>query len=308
MARPKRDGLLYFPMDTDFFYADRRIRALKTRFGSDGIVLYIYLLTEIYREGYYTRWNSDSIDSAMDELGFTEGLIEQVMTFLVSRSLLVKINTLADSDTIITSPGIQKRYQEAAKSLRRDVIVNEDIWLLSEEETASFIKYKINSDKCSKNSDKSRKNSDKCSKNPLKEKEREIETKVKEKPAAEKRPPTAEQMIEDRRFPEAVDAVVREWVKYKIEKRQGYKEIGLRNFLSQVSNNVARYGEKAVVDLMRYCMSQNWQGVIWDRLSAGQNVGDGRPQVKKNSFHNFTQRDNDYAAIQKALERKTFGE
>ena len=88
MARPKRDGLLYFSLDTDFFYADRRIRALKSRFGSDGIVLYIYLLTEIYREGYYTRWNTDSIESAMDELGFTEGLIEQIMTFLVSLSLI----------------------------------------------------------------------------------------------------------------------------------------------------------------------------------------------------------------------------
>lgn len=268
MARPKRDGLLYFSLDTDFFYADRRIRALKSRFGSDGIVLYIYLLTEIYREGYYTRWNTDSIESAMDELGFTEGLIEQIMTFLVSRSLLMKVSILAGSDTVITSPGIQKRYQEAAKSLRRDVIVNREIWLLNEDETALFIKFDSNSDKPSSNPDKSSKNESNYSKNPLKEnKTNKSKDKNKENKTAEKPPPpTASQMISERSFSPEVDASVREWVKYKIEKRQGYKPTGLRNFLSQVENNVQKYGAEAVARLIHFCMSNNWQGVIWERI------------------------------------------
>ena len=267
MARPKRDGLLYFSLDTDFFYADRRIRALKSRFGSDGIVLYIYLLTEIYREGYYTRWNTDSIESAMDELGFTEGLIEQIMTFLVSRSLLMKVSILAGSDTVITSPGIQKRYQEAAKSLRRDVVVNREIWLLNEDETASFIKFDSNPDKSSINPDKSSKNESNYSENPLKEnKINESKDKNKEKKTEKPPPPTANQMISERSFSPEVDASVREWVKYKIEKRQGYKPTGLRNFLSQVENNVQKYGAEAVARLIHYCMSNNWQGVIWDRI------------------------------------------
>lgn len=268
MARPKRDGLLYFSLDTDFFYADRRIRALKSRFGSDGIVLYIYLLTEIYREGYYTRWNTDSIESAMDELGFTEGLIEQIMTFLVSRSLLMKVSILAGSDAVITSPGIQKRYQEAAKSLRRDVIVNREIWLLNEDETASFIKFDNNPDKSSINQDKSSKNESNYSENPLKEnKINKSKDKNKEKKTTEKPPPpTASQMISERSFSPEVDASVREWVKYKIEKRQGYKPTGLRNFLSQVENNVQKYGAEAVARLIHFCMSNNWQGVIWERI------------------------------------------
>lgn len=268
MARPKRDGLLYFSLDTDFFYADRRIRALKSRFGSDGIVLYIYLLTEIYREGYYTRWNTDSIESAMDELGFTEGLIEQIMTFLVSRSLLMKVSILAGSDTVITSPGIQKRYQEAAKSLRRDVIVNREIWLLNEDETASFIKFDSNPDKSSINPDKSSKNESNYSENPLKEnKINKSKDKNKEKKTTEKPPPpTASQMISERSFSPELDASVREWVKYKIEKRQGYKPTGLRNFLSQVENNVQKYGAEAVARLIHFCMSNNWQGVIWERI------------------------------------------
>ena len=241
---------------------------MKSRFGSDGIVLYIYLLTEIYREGYYTRWNTDSIESAMDELGFTEGLIEQIMTFLVSRSLLMKVSILAGSDAVITSPGIQKRYQEAAKSLRRDVIVNREIWLLNEDETASFIKFDNNPDKSSINPDKSSKNESNYSENPLKEnKINKSKDKNKEKKTTEKPPPpTASQMISERSFSPEVDASVREWVKYKIEKRQGYKPTGLRNFLSQVENNVQKYGAEAVARLIHFCMSNNWQGVIWERI------------------------------------------
>lgn len=185
MARPLKEGLLYFSFDTDFFYADRKIKALRSRYGSDGLVFYIYLLTEIYRNGYYIRWDEDSVDNAMVDLGLTEGLIKQIMTFLVSRSLLTR-STLANSDTIITSPGIQKRYQEAVKSLRRDIFVEPEIWLLSEEETAACIKCTKNDSKSCKNPSKSCKNNSKSCKNPIKEikgnkrKEKEI---YKEKPS-----------------------------------------------------------------------------------------------------------------------------
>lgn len=177
MARPKQDGLKYFSFDTDFFYSDRRIRALISRYESKGVVLYIYLLTEIYRNGYFARWDEDIMDGAIS-LGLTEGLIEQIMTFLIGRSLLTK-STLANSDTIITSPGIQRRYQEAAKSLKRDVFVHQEIWLLSKEETASYIKFTINDNKSVKNDNKSEKNYSKSEKNTTKEiKRKEIKENI----------------------------------------------------------------------------------------------------------------------------------
>ena len=164
MSRQKKDGLNYFSFDTDFFYADKRISKLHKRFGNDGIVFFIYLLTEIYRNGYYVRWDKDLIDDAID-LNLTEGLIEQMMTFFKGRRLLVEINISKGAsnrtDTIITSPGIQKRYQEAAKGLRRDIFVDEEIWLLSKEETASCIKVTKNEDKSGKNHTKEIKRNEK---------------------------------------------------------------------------------------------------------------------------------------------------
>ena len=166
MARPKKDGLLYFSFDVDFF-SDKKIKSLRARYGNDGIVFYIYLLTEIYRNSFYIRWDEDYEDNAIVDLNLTEGFIKQVMTFLVNRSLLTSITV--DTDTILTSPGIQKRYQEAAKALRRDVVVNGEYWLLKEEDTNTCIKFAQNESKYSKNSTKSCKNESKYSKNSTKE-------------------------------------------------------------------------------------------------------------------------------------------
>ena len=180
MARPKKQGLLYFSFDTDFFYSDRRIKALRARFGNDGIVLYIWILCEAYKDkGYYLIYDDDCIDNMMTDLGLTEGFIKQIMEYLASRSLLTQISILASPVTTITSPGIQKRYQEAMKGQKRTVDIKGEIWLLSKEETASFIKVTQNEAISEKNHSISEKNHSISEKNPLKEKKVK-ERKVKE--------------------------------------------------------------------------------------------------------------------------------
>ena len=178
MARPKQDGLLYFPFDTDFFYADKRMKRVKARLGNNGLLFYIYLLTEIYRNGYYVRWDEESVDDAVDDLNLTEGFIEQAMLCLTARELITKIE-IVDSGQIktavITSPGIQKRYQEAVKGRKRQFYVDSRIWLLSEDETESCIKVTYNVDISEKNESNSGKNNNKSVKNAIKEiKEKEI--------------------------------------------------------------------------------------------------------------------------------------
>jgi len=181
MARPKQDGLLYFSFDTDFFYADKRIKRVKARLGNNGLLFYIYLLTEIYRNGYYIRWDEESIDNAIDDLNLTEGFIEQAMICLTARELITKIE-ITDSrqfkTAVITSPGIQKRYQEAVKGRKRQIEVDAEIWLLKEEETASCIKVTHNVGFSEKNQNKSEKNQSKSEKNSIKEsKVKEIKVK-----------------------------------------------------------------------------------------------------------------------------------
>ena len=178
MARPRKEGLSYFSFDTDFFFADRRIKALRARYGNNGLLFYIYLLTEIYRNGYYIGYDEDFKDNAMADLGITEGFIEQVISFLVSRSLIDKI-ILDNPDAVITSPGIQKRYQEAVKGNKRPYYVDNKIWLLGDEETATCIKVTQNPSYSEKNPSYSEKNPSYSEKNSTKENKRN-KNKIKE--------------------------------------------------------------------------------------------------------------------------------
>lgn len=57
-----------------------------------------------------------------------------------------------------------------------------------------------------------------------------------------------------------------EWLEYKAERKEPYTQIGLTSLQTEVRNNAARFGEKAVADLIRQCMASNWRGIIFDKL------------------------------------------
>lgn len=170
MSRPKKENLDYFPFDVSFF-TDRKIRALKGRFGSDGVLVYLYLLCEIYGNyGYYTVLDEDLILCMSDDLGLEENLTRQIVAFLLSRSLLQRLdNKLAKSDTAVSAKSIQRRYQEAKKGAKRDVSVEAERWLLEKSETLSFIKVYPKNGFSEKNDGKSEKNHDKTDINHTKE-------------------------------------------------------------------------------------------------------------------------------------------
>lgn len=288
MARPKQDGLLYFSLDTDFFYADRRIKALRSRYGSDGLIFYIYLLTEIYRNGYYIRWDEDSIDNAIADIGLTEGLIEQIMTFLVSRSLLCK-STLADSDTIITSPGIQKRYQEAVKGLRRNVYVDDRIWLLNNEETATFIKFTVNESKSCKNPNKSGINESKSCKNQTNEIKRNERKGINTMCKAD-----------------ALSLFERLWKIYPVKKGKGQvsdaqKMKLLKIGFDEMKRAIERYLEELKKDEWRNPQNGSTffnSGYI-DYLDG--NYAPSEKSQNKNPFNNFSQNQYDFGQLEKDL-------
>ena len=154
MARPMKNGLTYFPFDVDFF-TDKKIKRLRAKYGADGIAVYMYLLCEIYRSGYYIEYDEDLILDISDELNLSEGSTTQIMNYLLSRSLFDE--TLAKSVKVLTAASIQRRYQEAKKGSKRDIVVERDYWLLQKNETNSFIKLYPLEDNSENNSDNSEK-------------------------------------------------------------------------------------------------------------------------------------------------------
>ena len=73
-------------------------------------------------------------------------------------------------------------------------------------------------------------------------------------------------LVEEKNFPAELKEAVLQWLKYKREKRQAYQETGLKNFLTQVKNNMDLYGAETVAAVIKASMGANYQGVVWDWL------------------------------------------
>ena len=179
MGRKRQEGNYFFPVDVGFF-SDRKIKILKARYGTDGLTIYLYLLCEIYKTGYYLQIDEDTEFIISDDLKMNSNKVKQVLNFLLERSLFD--NTLFQSDKVLTSAGIQRRYQKMIKTraLKTPITV-ERFWLLSEEETESFIKVNSFFNSSEKNGDFSEKKEDFSRKNNIKENKSKINKKEKDK-------------------------------------------------------------------------------------------------------------------------------
>lgn len=65
-----------------------------------------------------------------------------------------------------------------------------------------------------------------------------------------------------------------EWIVYKSERKQTYKETGLKTLLKQVAEREQTYGSIAIMDLIDECMARNYSGIIWDRLKRTESKPD----------------------------------
>ena len=187
MGRPIETGSRYFPMDVDFLY-DQKIKIVRVRYGVKGVMLYISLLCAIYREGYYIAYNDDLVCTMAIDLGVGENLIREVVSFFCERSLFD--GKLFAADKIITSAGIQERYQTMikGKAKHRPVKVCRRYWLLDSDETLPFIKFSDNEDFSPKNDGFCGNNGDYSGNNACKEKEKEKNEIERERGAGDKTP------------------------------------------------------------------------------------------------------------------------
>lgn len=57
-----------------------------------------------------------------------------------------------------------------------------------------------------------------------------------------------------------------EWLDYKTEKNEKYKETGFKTLINRIIKASEEYGEQQVIDLIDECMGSNYKGIIFDKL------------------------------------------
>lgn len=291
MPRPQKDGIDYFPLDVNFF-SDPKIKILKARYGVDGITVYLYLLCEIYRAGYYICFNEDSQYLISDDLKMNTDKVKQVLNFLLERSLFD--NKLFQSDKILTSAGIQKRFQLAVKErAKKTPIEIEGFWLLKEQETESFIKVNSSSNTSWNNEDTSRKNGGTSWEESLKE------SKGKESKGKEIKTVCPELQEDSGQAPSyEYELVLNDGTKHliygsDIEKyRQLYPAIDIdqefRKMVGWIDANPRKRKTKSGI-----CQFMN----SWLSREQDSSKPERNDSQKKNQFQQFPQRNVDYDAI-----------
>lgn len=122
MARPIKLGLDYFPTDTDIL-KNIKIRKLIRKYRELGFVLYLQLLTDIYRNSYFIELSDEYIFDLADQFHKRDKTILEMIDFMVEVDLF---NKNLRNSLILTSPSIQKRYftvkGNSYKGLEKDLL------------------------------------------------------------------------------------------------------------------------------------------------------------------------------------------
>ncbi|WP_024348011.1 DUF4373 domain-containing protein [Lacrimispora indolis] len=289
MPRPQKEGIDYFPFDIDFF-SDPKIKILKARYGVDGIAVYVYLLCEIYRSGYYIRFNDDSAYLISDDLKMSSDKVMQVLKFLLERSLFD--NKLFQSDAVLTSAGIQKRFQLAVKErAKKNPIEIEGFWILPEEKTEPFIKVKSFLNKSGNNEGYSGKNSDTSRELSLKE------SKVKES-KENKSKELSPELLESARQEAVYELILNDGSYYPVytQEIQKYRKLypavdidqEFRKMIGWLDTHHSNRKTKRGINKF----INGWISRAQDSARPVK-----KEEPKKNQFQSFPQRETDYDAI-----------
>lgn len=284
MARQQKDGLDYFPLDVDFF-EDEKIKILRARYGADGISLYIYLLCRIYKKGYYIKVDNDFEYILSADLNMGADKVRQVLTFLLSRSLFD--STLFQSDAVLTSTGIQRRFQLAVKErAKKNPVKVGRFWLLEKEETKPFIKCTLFEGFSGKNDDSSGKKDVNSPEESLKK------SKVNN--------------IDNIAFSPELERVFQ---MYLLVRRNNFGEISeeqiqaLRDDLVNLSDK-----DKDRIAIVKKATASGWKSFYPLKRQGKDSTGEQKQtKTSKNHFNNFPQREYDWEKLEGQLLKTTMG-
>lgn len=240
----------WIKITTDMF-DNRKIRHLRRLPDGNNIVLiWVMLLTMAGRCNsggmiFLTENIPYTPKMLADELDFEENTVQLALTALEQLNMIVSDNgffSIAGWDEYQNIEGMDKireqnrlrqaKYKEKQKELSGNVIGNVTLTLGN-----------------------------------ATEEEREEEKDIEGDKKRENTRTLFDRLLPDYNIPPSVAAKMSEWITYKIERKEGYKEQGLKTLLRQLENKCLEYNAHALCELIDDSMANGWKGIIFDRLN-----------------------------------------
>lgn len=126
MARPKKKGIDYFPVDVKM---DDEITLILAKHGAEGFGILVILWQIIYNNGFYVPWTEKELLLYNNRFYADSNKVNDVINECLKWEIFD--SKLYNKHKILTSCGIQKRFVEAI-SRRESVEVDKRYWMLSD--------------------------------------------------------------------------------------------------------------------------------------------------------------------------------
>lgn len=111
MARPRKEGLDYFPLDTNMDLTDDKIQLIEGLYGAVGFATIIKLFMKIYNTGYFYKWGEAEQILMAKRIGIEVNSLKNIANDCIKYGLFQE--KLFNDHNLLTSKGIQKRYFSA---------------------------------------------------------------------------------------------------------------------------------------------------------------------------------------------------
>lgn len=250
------------------FFGKHYIKILRAKENGELLVLfYMWMLTEAIDHEGRLRYSED-IPYDEEMLAEASGFALHIVTQALQQFTKLQLVITESDGTLFMPKSIEMIGSESASAQRVREYRERKNSKEKKPETVENTESNDNVTKC---------NSDVQKSNIEKELEKELEKENKKWGKRETTQSIFERLLPEYTISDVMADKLREWFKYKTERKDGYKEQGMKSLLKQVANKVSVYGDTAVCNLIDECMSNGWKGIIWDKLqssSAYRNSGD----------------------------------
>ena len=250
------------------FFGKHYIKILRAKENGELLVLfYMWMLTEAIDHEGRLRYSED-IPYDEEMLAEASGFALHIVTQALQQFTKLQLVITESDGTLFMPKSIEMIGSESASAQRVREYRERKNSNEKKPETVENTESNDNVTKC---------NSDVQKSNIEKELEKELEKENKKGGKRETTQSIFERLLPEYTISDVMADKLREWFKYKTERKDGYKEQGMKSLLKQVANKVSVYGDTAVCNLIDECMSNGWKGIIWDKLqssSAYRNSGD----------------------------------